>query len=271
VTIARRNAIHTSPEPIRVLHLTDPHLFADAESSLRGTITHSSLSQVLAHITDEQWPADLVVVTGDLIQDDSKEAYEQFRQLMTPLGLPVFCVPGNHDARELMRAAVSLDPFHYCASVRVNNWLITGIDSCLDGKADGQIDARELVRLAGILDDTSAEHVMVCLHHPPMSVGSRWLDQVGLQNSEQFLTLIAEPGKVRAALFGHVHQPFEGEHDSIRIIGTPSTCRQFTVGSDEFALDDNPPAYRKICLHADGSIENELIWVDACPVTPDGD
>ena len=90
---------------------------------------------MLAHIDEANWPADLVAMTGDLIQDDSRAAYDRFCDLMTPLNLPVYCVPGNHDVRELMRDAVSKDPFHYCDSVRLSNWLITGIDSCIDGDA----------------------------------------------------------------------------------------------------------------------------------------
>lgn len=237
-------------------------MFADSESSLRGTVTHSSLNRVLQHIADSSWPADLVAVTGDLIQDDSRAAYDRFCELMSGFDLPVYCVPGNHDVRELMRDALSEDPFHYCASVEVNNWLITGIDSCLAGDAGGRVDDDEMQRLAKELEETAAEHVLICLHHPPLPVGSKWLDQVGLRNGEEFLRMIAQPGNVRAAIFGHVHQAFSEEYDSIRIIGTPSTCRQFKAGSDEFALDDNPPGYRRLSLHADGSIENELVWLE---------
>jgi Icc protein len=218
---------------------------------------------VLEHITAANWPADLVAMTGDLIQDDSRAAYDRFCDLMSTLNLPVYCVPGNHDIRELMRDAVSRDPFYYCASVHINNWLITGIDSCLSGDAGGRVDHDEMERLAKILGESSAEHVLICLHHPPLPVGSKWLDQVGLKNGEEFLRMIAQPGNVRAAIFGHVHQEFEADYDSIKIIGTPSTCRQFAVASDDFALDDNPPAYRRITLNPDGSIENELIWLDA--------
>jgi len=194
-------------------------------------------------------------MTGDVIQDNTRAAYDRFRELMTPLQLPIYCVPGNHDVRELMRDAVSDAPFHYCESVYIGNWLITGIDSCVSGKASGRVDDDELDRLKKLLTTNEAEHVMICLHHPPLPVGSKWLDQVGLKNSDEFLGRIARPGNVRATIFGHVHQAFEGEHESIRIIGTPSTCSQFMVASDEFALDDNPPAYRKISLYADGSIE----------------
>jgi len=217
---------------------------------------------VLAHIDAANWPADLVAMTGDLIQDDSRAAYDRFCELMTPLNLPVHCVPGNHDIRELMRDAVSQEPFHYCDSVRISNWLIAGIDSCIDGDAGGRVDDDEMERLTGILADTDAEHVLICLHHPPLPVGSQWLDQVGLKNGDEFLRIIGQPGIVRAAIFGHVHQEFEGAHEAIQIIGTPSTCRQFMVASDEFALDDHPPAYRRLSLHADGTVEHELIWLD---------
>lgn len=103
---------------------------------------------------------------------------------------------------------------------------------------------------------------MICLHHPPVDMGSAWLDTVGLRNGEEFLQRVQSLGRVRLAVFGHVHQPYDREHDGIRIIGTPSTCRQFLPGSDDFAVDDRPPAYRRITLHDDGSSDTKLIWVN---------
>lgn len=238
-------------------------MFADAESSLRGTVTHTSLSRVLRHIEAENWPADIVAMTGDVIQDDSAEAYERFCELMTRLGLPVHCVPGNHDIRPLMLDAVSMPPFYYCDSLKIADWLITGIDSCLDGGAGGHVSDEEMSRLKQVIDDTNATHVLVCLHHPPLPVGSAWLDQVGLQNGEEFLEMIGASGKVRGALFGHVHQEFDQDHDGIRIIGTPSTCTQFKPDSPTFTLDDKPPAYRRISLLPDGTVDSELIWLSA--------
>jgi Icc protein len=203
----------------------------------------------------------MVAMTGDLIQDGSRAAYHRFCDLMAVLNLPVYCVPGNHDVREFMRDATSQAPFHYCESVLIKNWLIIGIDSCIDGNAGGRVDDIEMDRLAKSLADTSAEHVMICLHHPPLPVGSRWLDEVGLDNADEFLRMITQSGNVRLAIFGHVHQAIEAEYESVKIIGTPSTCRQFMVASDGFALDDHPPAYRRISLGADGSVECELIWL----------
>lgn len=246
---------------LRVLHLTDPHLFADPKAALRGTVTYDSLSAVLAHYQDNQWRADVAVVTGDLIQDDSADAYTHFRLLLESLGLPVHCLPGNHDIRALMRAALPEPPFYYCGVLERDDWLIVCIDSCITGDAGGQVAAAEFSRLEGLIEKTTAAHVMVCLHHPPVAMGSKWLDTVGLYNGDEFIERLSESGRVRLAIFGHVHQPYDTEHNGIRIIATPSTCRQFKQGSDEFAVDQRPPAYRRVCLHADGRFDSELVWV----------
>lgn len=226
-------------------------------------MTAATLQQVLDHYDAGDWRAQRVLVTGDLIQDDSASAYERFRDLMSPLNLRVHCVPGNHDIRDLMREVCCRPPFSYCAYEEIGDWLIVGIDSCVREDAGGTVSDEELERLAGIVDRSSARHVMVCLHHPPVAMGSAWLDSVGLRNGPDVLEHFASLQRVRVAVFGHVHQEYDEMHNGVRIIGTPSTCRQFKRHSDEFAVDDNPPAYRHFELGADGSVETSLIWVNS--------
>ena len=251
---------------LHVLHLTDPHLFADPQGALRGAVTHASLEAVLTHYRDGDWQADIAVVTGDLVQDDSAGAYTHFRELLAMLGMPVYCLPGNHDVPALMRDALDEEPFHYCRPVKRAGWLIAFVDSCVAGVAGGEISNREAERLEQLIATSDAEHVMVCLHHPPVAMHSKWLDTVGLRNGDEFLRRIGASGKVRVLIFGHVHQDYEADHNGIRVIATPSTCRQFAKGSDEFAVDDNPPAYRRITLRDSGDFDTELIWVDAARI-----
>lgn len=220
------------------------------------------MSDVIQHYRASDWQADVVTATGDLIQDDSAGAYEHFKTLASTLDLPVHCVPGNHDVREFMQKAVNKPPFFYCDAFEANNWLIVGIDSCEADRAGGAIDASEYKRLDRAIESSDADHVMLCLHHPPVVMGSAWLDTVGLDEPEEFFDRIGASGKLRLAIFGHVHQAYDNEHHGVRIIGTPSTCRQFKPGSDEFAVDEQPPAYRRISLHTDGHIETKLVWVE---------
>jgi Icc protein len=249
-------------DSIRVLHLTDPHLFAAANGDFRGTVTQESLQRVLDHYEAGDWRADRAFITGDLIQDDSAEAYDRFRELLLPLNMRMHCIPGNHDIRDLMRPICSRPPFSYCAKEEVHDWLLLGLDSCVKGNDWGEIAAEEFDRMDLIISESSAKHIMVCLHHPPVPMGSTWLDTVLLKNGDELLQRLQAAERVRLVVFGHVHQPYDAEHSGIQVIGTPSTCSQFKPGSDDFALDDRPPAYRRITLNSDGSCSSELVWVE---------
>lgn len=237
-------------------------MFAEAAGDLRGTVTQDSLQRVLDHYEAGDWRADRALITGDLIQDDSAEAYDRFRELLLPLNMRMHCVPGNHDIRDLMRPICSRPPFSYCAKEEIRDWLLLGLDSCIKGNAGGEIAPEEFDRLEQIISESPAKHILVCLHHPPVAMGSTWLDTVLLKNGDELLERLQATGRVRLLVFGHVHQPYDAEHLGIQVIGTPSTCSQFKPGSDDFALDDRPPAYRRITLNSDGSSSSELIWVE---------
>ena len=229
---------------------------------MRGTVTADSLQAVLDHYSLADWRAHRALVTGDIIQDDSAGAYERFRDLMLPLKMRIHCVPGNHDIRDLMRPVCGRPPFSYCAFEEIGNWLLIGLDSCVKGEAGGAVSAAELERLADTVAQSAAKHVMVFLHHPPIPMGSKWLDSVGMANGDEVLERLRTLGRVRVLTFGHVHQEYDDEYEGIRILATPSTCRQFAPGSDEFAVDNRPPGYRRIELGAAGDVTTDVIWID---------
>jgi Icc protein len=160
-----------------------------------------------------------------------------------------------------MREVLSQHAIAYCETLDSESWRIVCIDSCEADVASGRVSREELGRLATLLREAPGRHILVALHHPPLPVGTAWLDEVGLLNGEQFLATVKDCDQVRLVLFGHVHQAFDARLESLRILGTPSTCRQFEIGSDTFAVDDMPPAYRRVTLHADGRVETGVIWV----------
>lgn len=223
-------------------------------------MTLATLDRVIDHCLDSGWPADLALVTGDLVQDDSRGAYENFCRLVARLGMPVYSLPGNHDVRALMREVLEARGIRYCETADKASWRIACIDSCETGVAAGRIAQEELARLRSLLGESPAEHILVALHHPPVPVGTAWLDEVGLQNPDAFLEVVSRDPRVRIVLFGHIHQAYDRRHDALRILGTPSTCRQFLAGSDSFAVDDRPPAYRRLTLYPDGTADTEVVW-----------
>ena len=118
----------------------------------------------------------------------------------------------------------------------------------------------ELERLDDALS-SSPKHAMVCLHHHPVHMGSRWLDGVGLSEAHEFWSVIDAHANVRAVVWGHVHQAWDGKRGGVRLFATPSTGAQFLPHSDRYAVDSMPPAYRSFELHSDGSIDSAVHWV----------
>jgi Icc protein len=245
---------------LTLVHLTDPHLFGDPARELRGVPTLPALRAVLAAARGHIAASSAILATGDLVQDDPG-GYAHFRNELGSLGRPVLCVPGNHDIVPAMRAELSAPPFQLGGTWDAGNWRVILLDSSVPGEVGGNFDVAALAWLEQALLHAGGRHVLVCLHHHPVAMNSRWLDTVGLANGNEFNALLKRYPAVRGVLFGHVHQQLDREVDGLRMIATPSTCSQFKPGSDDFATDDTPPAWRKLTLRADGGIESELHWL----------
>jgi Icc protein len=86
---------------------------------------------------------------------------------------------------------------------------------------------------------------------------------VGLAEAQEFWRIIEAHANVRAVVWGHVHQAFDGQRGDVRLFATPSTGAQFLPKSDRYAVDSLPPAYRSFELHADGRIDSQVHWVES--------
>ncbi|MGA7540952.1 MAG: 3',5'-cyclic-AMP phosphodiesterase [Steroidobacteraceae bacterium] len=247
---------------VRLTHLTDPHLYGGEGELLRGIQTLPSLEATLAHAQLRDWPPDAVLVTGDLVQDDPA-GYAHFRRVFAALGPPVLCLPGNHDEPEAMRRELDCAPFTVGGAVDFGLWRIVLLDSTIPGSAAGRLSAESLATLQSALAGAPQRHALVCLHHHPVPMASRWLDRVGLQNADEFFNVIDRHRNVRGIVWGHVHQSYDALRNGVRLLATPSTCAQFLPRSEQFAIDRRPPGYRTLELKADGSIVTDLIWIES--------
>jgi Icc protein len=246
---------------LHLTHFTDPHLYGSETESLRGIATLPALTATLAHAQAHDWPPDAVLVTGDIVQDDPA-GYAHFRRLFGTLGMPVLCLPGNHDEPEAMRRELNRPPFVVGGFVDLGLWRIVLLDSCIPGSASGRLNEHSLAALDEALATAGNRHCVVSLHHHPVDMESRWLDRVGLENADEFLQTVDRHRNVRAIVWGHVHQSYEGLRKGVRMLATPATCAQFLPHAAEFAVDRLPPAYRTLELRADGSLLTEVVWVE---------
>jgi 3',5'-cyclic-AMP phosphodiesterase len=140
--------------------------------------------------------------------------------------------------------------------------VVVMLDSCIQNDAGGRIGVDQMSYLRQVLRAHRNHHVLVCLHHHPISMRSEWLDQVGLYDAGEFMSIVREHANVRGVLWGHVHQSLDSFIDGVRFMASPATCAQFVPGSAEFAIDDRPPGYRVLELMPDGTIATEVCWLE---------
>ncbi len=246
----------------RLLHITDTHLHASADARMRGVTTDETLRAVLAQAMHHPDHPDAILITGDLVQDETRSGYERLRGLLEQYERPVYCIPGNHDAPRIMASVLSGPPFQVGGEVYFGDWCLILLSSFKRGDDGGSLTAGELARLASELERDRAEHYLVCLHHHPAPVGSRWLDGVGLYNADEFFEVIDSSTRVRCIVFGHVHQVYDRRRHGVRLLSTPATCMQFLPNSDDFKLDTRPPGYRWLDLYTNGRIDTEVVWLE---------
>jgi 3',5'-cyclic-AMP phosphodiesterase len=244
---------------MKIIQITDPHLYGNAAGRLRGVETDSSLRTVLDEALTRVPDYAAILVTGDLVQDDPA-GYLRFRSILSEQRQPVLCVPGNHDEPQLMRRALEGAPFRFCGAHQIGAWNFVMLDSYAAGRDGGRLSSAELERLDHDLGRNKG-HAVIGLHHHPVTIGSRWLDSIGLANAEEFWRVVDAHAHVRAVVWGHVHQAYDSHRGRVRLCATPSTGAQFLPKSEHFALDARPPAYRQFELHADGRIDTEVRWL----------
>ncbi len=250
-------------EQIRILQFTDTHLHADPGRELYGVNTDQSLSHVLDKSAEEHPAPDLILLTGDLVHDGSIDGYARLEQHIGRLGVAAYSLAGNHDAPATMTRLFRGQPVHYRDFVVIGGWRLVFLNSHLPGSDAGELGTDQLAHLESLLASAHGQHVLLCLHHQPVPIGSPWIDSIGLRDAASLWQVVQRYAVVRGILWGHIHQAYTGEKHGVRLIGSPSTCMQFTPSSDEFLLDQAPPAYRWLKLEADGSIDTGIV---SCPL-----
>lgn len=256
---------HARVSAVRLLQITDTHLFADPDGRLLGLRTRPTFESVLTRALAAHPETDRLMLTGDLGQDESPAAYRFLRQRLLTVGIPSTCIPGNHDTPELMQELVVPGRIDIDPSVQIGAWNLVLLDSTVPMQPGGHLDADQLEHLDATLARHPERHALVCLHHQPLPIGSRWMDTMALDNGDAFFAVIDRHPQVRCILWGHVHQEFNARRKGVHLLASPSTCVQFTPGSDGFSLDSATPGYRWLDLHENGEIATGVERIDAYP------
>jgi len=226
---------------MRLIQISDCHLCANPEARSRIGYPLRQLRAVVARA--RRLRPDIVLVSGDIGHDESPAAYRHAFEVFAEFECPWFWMTGNHDHPEFME---ELHPFH--DELDLGDWRLLLLDSRVPGQAGGELGQDALQELAVRLEEDDRP-TLLAMHHPPLSVGSAWMDALGLADREAFWQTLAAYAQVRAVLCGHIHQAFAARHGDIAVYGCPATADQFLPRQDDFTLDEaSRPGFRIVDL-----------------------
>jgi Icc protein len=237
---------------LRFIQISDTHLQAQPNGRLWDVDVDVGLAAVLAQIRRRHWPVDFMVATGDLVHDEGA-AYARLVTVLGSLGVPVYCLPGNHDQPTLLRKQLNSGLVRWERQVINGAWQFILLDSTIPDSPGGHLTEDELVLLDQLLAAGPDHYAVVCLHHHPVPIGSTWLDTM-VSNGEDLFAVLDRHPQVRAVLWGHIHQAFSARRREVQLLGVPSTCVQFKPGTATAVADDLPPGYRWFELDNAGTV-----------------
>lgn len=227
------------------IQISDCHI-DDNEQSM-GVNTHQNLAYIIDKITSMN--SDALLISGDLTHNGTVKSYKKLKQILTPVQSDIFVIAGNHDSANL--ADVFSKSLFKKISLGV--WDIISVDSVQAGKTSGYLTKDTLIELDEQLNSSTAEYIIVVLHHPIVPMRSTWDDLLSLENPQDLFTLLNKHAKIQAVLFGHAHEAAEFKKHGLKIIACPSTAVQFN--------DEKRIGFNHYTLNNDGSLECETQWI----------
>ena len=189
-----------------VAQLSDPHITSSdapggAAERLRNAVRHLTRLPTAPH---------LVFVTGDCVDGGTAEEYERFRELIRPLPMPVYVVPGNHDDRARMLSAFggqgeSALPGFVQFVVDAGPMRLVALDTHVPGRDHGELCAERLGWLDARLAEAPDRPTLLFMHHPPVPCGVPVLDAIALAEPGALGALVRRHPQVEVLAAGHIH------------------------------------------------------------------
>ncbi len=232
----------------RLVQISDCHLSANPVAAYRGVSSDAGLVAVIKAVAN--WRPDAVMLTGDLSEDGSEASYRRLAEHIAPLNVPVFALPGNHDVPELMQPYFPHGPYQGACVEHVGDWKLLLLNSARPRRIEGSIDPGDLLQVQQYLQGDSP--AVLALHHQPIAIGAAWIDKYRLDQPDGLLACVADHPRVKAVVWGHVHQAFETQIGSARFLSAPSSAANSLPASPRFTLDPAGPAFRWLELFTEG-------------------
>lgn len=228
-----------------IAQLSDVHVRPRGQLYKGVADSNRMFREAIAHLHGLDHRPDLVVLTGDLVEEGRADEYSTVLEILEELTIPYLVLPGNHDDRENFRAAFPSHtylpirgPLHYC--IDDHPVRIVALDSCPPGSHHGHIDSSGLNWLRSTLRTDTRKPTIVLMHHPPFVSGIPYLDQYRYIEAGPLESVLREFSNVEAVLCGHVHRPMVRRWAGTVVFTCPSTTTEIAL---QLRPDAQPQSY----------------------------
>lgn len=214
-----------------LVQITDTHILPPGELLYGQVDTSVHLREVVAEIQRIRPVPDLLVITGDLVERPDPESYEFFRELIDPIRIPTYVLPGNHDDPEMMLDAFADRPWFpaeaptYQYAIEVNGFRLLALNSHIGGSELPEFDGEHLAWLADELP-RSDKPTLVAIHHPPMKTGIEFIDMGGSEWFQGMKSVLEGQEHVHLVICGHCHTDMAGRIAHVPVYMCGSVAHQ---------------------------------------------
>lgn len=242
-----------------IAQISDMHVVAEGCLAYGRIDTNGHLQAAITHLNALDPQPDLVLATGDLVNDAEPGEYDCLMRLLGELRAPFAALPGNHDDRAQFRAAFAGAPF-VPAGEGPLHWAmdlgpvrLIALDDQVPGEAHGMIGDQTLAWLEARLQERPDHPTILALHHPPVATGIGHMDRMRCFGADGLETLLADYPAVIRILCGHLHRDITAQ-----FAGIPVSICGSTAHSVALTLDDRTAGWRPeppaLLLH---------VWIEA--------
>ncbi|OJJ23692.1 hypothetical protein BKI52_04895 [marine bacterium AO1-C] len=236
---------------LRFAQISDLHLYAQKDFVYHEHNTYQTFTQVIDLLKNDISNLDFIILTGDMAANQAQEVYYHVDELIAPLGIKWYWLPGNHDSATTMETVMKNISVQNKCIFETKGWRFVLLNS-VDPKeqdVEGILPLHELEFLDQSLQNSPDIPTIIALHHHPVEFPNAWIDPLGLQNKDDFYAIIDRHPQIRAVIFGHIHHADMWKRNEVQYISAPATSYQFNPYTPEFSLDSLAPGYRLYQIH----------------------
>jgi 3',5'-cyclic AMP phosphodiesterase CpdA len=256
--------------PFILAQISDLHLKAGGRLSYNLFDAAAMLRACVKQLLSLKQRPDVVAITGDITDLGKPEEYALFGELIAPLDMPVYLIPGNHDRRDALRAAFPAHSYLRQSAGLVRYAIeghalrIVALDTVVEGESGGDLDDESLAWLDRTLAGAPGHPTVVLMHHPPFRTYIGHLDAFGLRDPAPLAVVVERHPQVQAILCGHVHRPIHVRFGGTVASSAPSAAHQIPVDLDteapsRFVME--PPAYRLHAYTPESGLASHIAYV----------